>query len=395
MLVVGVVVGLLVGGRTGGGGTEPAGTAPEPTAPLEPAPPEPEPAEVGPLSAEELGRRFGDAVWRVDVEGCGTYATGTAFAIAPDLFVTNAHVVLVDPTPVLTARDGQELAGEVIGYRDWPDVAVIRVDRPLETFLAWAPADELSEGQPLTALGYPTPLLAFTVSPGYLLSFQVEDGERVALVSDEITDYGSSGGPLLDDRGRVAGVVTEFAAHDGRQLVGLSYTYDFLRAHLDEIVASPTTVEPDCSAADLAPLPDGWEGTTNPDADDYGSDAGLDLLWDACAEGDFHACDDLYRYSPLDSQYEAFGDTCGGRNEPGDWCAVINDTDGPPALDREGHRYGDDPELDALWDGCAEGYLEACDDLYRYSPIGSEYEAFGDTCGERNEPSTWCVDLYP
>ena len=49
---------------------------------------------------------------------------------------------------------------------------------------------------------------------------------------------------------------------------------------------------------------------------------------------------------------------------------------GPPEV------YGDDPFLDALHDDCAAGDMRACDDLYWSSPIGSEYEAFGDTCGD-------------
>lgn len=53
--------------------------------------------------------------------------------------------------------------------------------------------------------------------------------------------------------------------------------------------------------------------------------------------------------------------------------------------------YGDDGDLDKLWDGCEAGEMQACDDLYMQSPFGSEYEAFGDTCGERNEPSGFCA----
>ena len=45
--------------------------------------------------------------------------------------------------------------------------------------------------------------------------------------------------------------------------------------------------------------------------------------------------------------------------------------------------YGDDPELDALYDACAAGDGDACDDLYYQSPFGSEYEEFGNTCGGR------------
>jgi hypothetical protein len=58
----------------------------------------------------------------------------------------------------------------------------------------------------------------------------------------------------------------------------------------------------------------------------------------------------------------------------------------------EASSYGDDPELDALWDGCAGGDMAACDELYRQSPSDSEYEEFADTCGGRTEGGTWCED---
>lgn len=48
--------------------------------------------------------------------------------------------------------------------------------------------------------------------------------------------------------------------------------------------------------------------------------------------------------------------------------------------------YGSDPYLDGLWDECEAGDMGACDDLYMASPFGSEYEEFGDTCGERGRP---------
>jgi len=56
--------------------------------------------------------------------------------------------------------------------------------------------------------------------------------------------------------------------------------------------------------------------------------------------------------------------------------------------------YGEDPDLDRLWDGCAAGDGQACDDLYLESPLDSGYEEFGDTCGDRFPPQqVWCVDV--
>ena len=56
--------------------------------------------------------------------------------------------------------------------------------------------------------------------------------------------------------------------------------------------------------------------------------------------------------------------------------------------------YGDDPYLDRLWDACEAGDGQACDDLYLESPLGSGYEEFGDTCGDRfGAQEVWCAEV--
>ncbi len=51
--------------------------------------------------------------------------------------------------------------------------------------------------------------------------------------------------------------------------------------------------------------------------------------------------------------------------------------------------------LDALVEECDEGYGFSCDVLYQISPSGSDYEAFGATCGGRvdEENAGSCADL--
>ena len=45
--------------------------------------------------------------------------------------------------------------------------------------------------------------------------------------------------------------------------------------------------------------------------------------------------------------------------------------------------YGDDEELDLLWDECEAGEGKSCDELFMKSPINSDYEEFGLNCGRR------------
>lgn len=330
-------------------------------------------ASGDPLDPEQLARTFGDAVWQVEVDGCGIESGGSSFAIGADLLVTNRHVVEFDTTPTLTSRDGAVvLEARVIGMSDEVDLAVLQVDRPLGLFLDWAPTASLSEGQRVVSLGYPSPFETFSVSVGTLNAFEVVGGVRVGIVSDESSDYGSSGGPLMTDRGLVAGIVTEFAGEGGRQVLGVSLIYDAVRSELDRIVAAPEILEDDCTGAY------------------YGTDPILDTLWDWCEDGAMWACDELFLASRAGSDYEWFGATCGDRVDTDEWCTDLYDA--PEAFE-----FGDVVELDELWLECASGVGEwalACDLLFELAPPDTEYSEFGATCGGRIETDEWCEDLY-
>jgi len=57
------------------------------------------------------------------------------------------------------------------------------------------------------------------------------------------------------------------------------------------------------------------------------------------------------------------------------------------------HRRGDDPNLDLLYEACAQGNGRACDDLFDAAPPGSDYEEFAVTCGGRTREKR-CADVY-
>jgi hypothetical protein len=133
-------------------------------------------------------------------------------------------------------------------------------------------------------------------------------------------------------------------------------------------------------------------GSTSSNAGNYGSNATLDRLWDRCANGDYAACDQLYLDSPAGSEYERFGDTCGNRNTAAGYCEDIYGSNGGSSSSTGS--YGSNANLDRLWDRCANGDYVACDELYLDSPAGSEYERFGDSCGNRNTPAGYCEDIY-
>jgi hypothetical protein len=68
----------------------------------------------------------------------------------------------------------------------------------------------------------------------------------------------------------------------------------------------PDFTIPETTVPDLIPPP-----TQEPDG--LGTDAALDELAQECYDAEMASCDDLYERAPADSEYEAYGDTCAGR----------------------------------------------------------------------------------
>ncbi|WCO68933.1 trypsin-like peptidase domain-containing protein [Iamia majanohamensis] len=255
VLAAAVVLALLLGGGVvgaallaGGGDGE---AAPPPTsAPeggMEAAAPTTEPSDT------DLVELHGDAVWKVEVAGCGEEGSGSAWAIDAHHLVTNAHVASIDSSPVVRSRGGRAQDGTVVGLSEELDLAVIEVDTAMPATLAWADTGDLAEGERVLGLGYPIPG-AFAATPGSLLSFEVEGSERVAVRTDAALDAGNSGGPLLTASGEVAGLVT-YLDTEGYQQVAVARTADHLGAAVDEMVAATGEVPVNCSRLEAAPPP--------------------------------------------------------------------------------------------------------------------------------------------
>lgn len=112
-----------------------------------------------------------------------------------------------------------------------------------------------------------------------------------------------------------------------------------------------------------------------------GDDQALNDLANQCFDGDMGACDQLFLDTPVDSDLEAYSQTCGGR---------IDEVDGNPhcaarfsAGEPERPASFGDAEFDSLASDCFDGDLGACDELFRVTPVDSEAEAYGNSCGGR------------
>ncbi|GAA1696927.1 MarP family serine protease [Microbacterium sediminicola] len=151
---------------------------------------------------------------------CGTAATGSGFAIAADLIVTNAHVVAGVETPLveLPGRAAQE--GRIVYFDAADDLAVIAVDG-LDA-VALPIAAPLPTGSSAAVQGYPYggPLTSGTAYVLTVAQMQVEDvygqtsSAREVYALQAVVRPGNSGGPVLTTDGEVAGVVFARAEDD-------------------------------------------------------------------------------------------------------------------------------------------------------------------------------------
>ena len=138
-------------------------------------------------------------------------------------------------------HDGRELQGRVVGRDEYLDLAYIELPAGQRLQSAvFGNTARVSPGQDVLALGFPldsSPGDSPTVTKGIVSSIRTLDGAQW-IQMDAPINPGSSGGPLLDNRGRVIGVVTSRLDYDwvsGRNVegVGFALAVDELKGRLD------------------------------------------------------------------------------------------------------------------------------------------------------------------
>ncbi|WP_374573129.1 S1C family serine protease [Phenylobacterium sp.] len=133
-------------------------------------------------------------------------AMGSGFLVSADGYLlTNAHVVGEAKTVKVRWSDGLEAPGEVIRLDKRRDVALVKTAPRSRFALALRPG-VVESGETVFAVG--TPLdeaLQGTLTKGVVSANRIIDGMSF-IQSDVAIDHGNSGGPLLDDKGRVVGI---------------------------------------------------------------------------------------------------------------------------------------------------------------------------------------------
>lgn len=177
------------------------------------------------VRSETQDRATRQATLRIRARTCFGVGTGSGFAVAEDLLVTNRHVVEGADALQVSSWDGQSHEVEISGIALTDDLAVVQVRGQLPVTLELHQPPR--QGDEVVAVGYPLGG-ELTFTSGRVLG-QIDlsvFGEQTPSirVSNQIRP-GNSGGPLLDAQARVVGVV--FAV-DTRTGDGLAIPVDAL-----------------------------------------------------------------------------------------------------------------------------------------------------------------------
>ena len=166
----------------------------------------------------------------------GRRGRGAGVVVAQDRVLTNAHN-LRDRTTLVTFADGRAVQGRVVGSDPDHDLVVLDVGTGDAPALAWS--DRTLEPGDVVFAAARSPRgtrITFGLVSGADRSFRGPRGRRVkgAIEHSAPLARGSSGGPLLDDLGRLVGINTHRLG-DGFYLA--QPADEHLRGRVDQLVA--------------------------------------------------------------------------------------------------------------------------------------------------------------
>ncbi len=134
---------------------------------------------------------------------------GSGFIVDPRGYViTNEHVVHRAKAVEIVLRGRERMPATILSADQDHDLALLKVDadRHLPS-LPIGNSAEVKRQEVVLALGFPFGEGSITSTSGRIVSIRTEDAKQL-IVTDAIANPGNSGGPLLNEKGEVVGVIS-------------------------------------------------------------------------------------------------------------------------------------------------------------------------------------------
>lgn len=155
-------------------------------------------------------------------------ATGTGIVMSKDGYIiTNNHVVDGASKIKVTLWDGSEYQAKVIGADENTDIAVVKIDAKDLTPAEFGDSDQMIVGENAIVIGNPLgQSFAETLTVGYISATErtltIGNSMMTLIQTDASVNPGNSGGPLINSRGQVVGVINSKISQDDVEGLGFA-----------------------------------------------------------------------------------------------------------------------------------------------------------------------------
>ena len=204
------------------------------------------PARAQNLTKAEIGKLGKAASVFVELTN---HTMGTGFCVhSSGLFITNHHVIRGAEKGEITLvvnsslPDQQVLRAKVVRSDQNLDLALLRVDKPGElTSLPLGSIGDVAELMDVFAFGFPLgkrlatdrkDYPAISINAGHVSAVRRKENAVEYIQVDVVLNPGNSGGPIIDEKGKVVGVVVSRAvgATGINQAIPVNHLSAFLNA---------------------------------------------------------------------------------------------------------------------------------------------------------------------
>jgi S1-C subfamily serine protease len=161
-----------------------------------------------PLSTAQIVKRISPSVVVIQGDTDSGTVLGSGFIISSDgKIVTNLHVIRDLKTATVQLMNGSTLGSlSVLAIDDHHDLAIVQASGLALIPLALGNSDSVTVGERVVVIGSPRGLDG-TVTAGILSSIRDSEGSKF-LQTDAAVNPGNSGGPLVNDKAQVIGIVS-------------------------------------------------------------------------------------------------------------------------------------------------------------------------------------------
>ena len=169
--------------------------------------------------------------------------------------ITNYHVIAGAQKVQVSFSGGDQIVARVVGKDPSTDVAVLKIDTHARalTPLPLGDSDAVRVGDPVYAIGNPFGYTR-TLTSGIVSAVQREISAPNnlpidnAIQTDAAINHGNSGGPLIDDTGRVIGVTSQISTgntgQQGNLGIGFAVPINTVRSVAAQLIKSGKVAHP-------------------------------------------------------------------------------------------------------------------------------------------------------